>query len=1209
MANFTDFLQRFFHTRSLQPDLGAEAQTVVLDSFQAVASTEVLIESLTSVHPATAKSPPDWEKPHLDSHHRRPATSIRALFNRAIGQSLTGRRACSLFIGAAGEAIQDLLQTAVQRHLPLVVHSHDHATAHEFANSGCFVVWATTPQEAVDFTLIARHVAELALLPALVISDSRNDAASVRLPSPTWVRDWLGAPQGEISTPTPAQQLVFGDTRRRIPCWHDLDRPVLIGAHLDALSQRLSHLSQELFFNQHMADLLGASFTRFTHHTGRHYDPVHRYRLQAAALTLVLPGGDATTAQRAADILRRQHRYKVGVLALRWRHPFPERGLVEQLSKQSRVVVLEPVAMPTTSEAPLFQAVRASLMRALENHRFPNTHPHLPVLALKALPRLEGVRYGLNGLPVDEAALVALGLQIKNHGQASPYLDDRVGTATSSYPKRQVYQESLKRLYPELTSLSVPGLKSDAPARPTPADREAPLAVRRLQITQPMYDSLTRFWEQTGVLYRDGNTNELRAEPCLAGPVMPPLSAALGSNKQHPVRVPTYIAQQCNGCGQCWTVCPDAAIGAVTSHTQNLVNNALQISNAHALQPLAGQLAAQITAMAKGAELTPAHLGDLLTRAFAQIADKLPAARRETLQAVVSQAAQTLRPLPVAASDSLFKEPETCTPNQGEWLSLAINPDACKGCGLCVNHCPTQALCNVPRTPQWVAQQQQTWTLWNALPDTSGSSIQRLAQDARWGSLPALLLSRHCTQTLVSGDDAEPGSGQKLALRYVLAVTEYLQQPRFNQFLERVNTLKNQFHEAIQGLLDPLMPSRDLGALSDLLTETTNKQDLLQQTLQNLDQRAIDKTRLQQLIAHAQGLEKLAWQLSQGPQGLGRARCGLLLVSSTVAQWAAQWPDNPFQVPVTVDHSGATEGLVGPVLTGQWQPILTDLAEVKKAKLVLDKPAQATQEPASQLNWRELDDTEQRLCPPLWLVGDENSLNRNVIQRLLEDDLPIKILLCSDRLDGNSSPPDQLGLLMLTQQRTCYMAQTALSHTDHFFTSVQETLAFPGPALLRVYTPSPIQQGFASAQTVAQAHLAVISRTMPLFRYHPADKSALESRLDLTGNPKVAEDDTPVPKTSRQVWDLLQVLAGIPLPQTTPDTPANPVNNPQAVATLKTQQESQLRELQQSLERQLKSRIHHNLLAMAGYPPEAVKKPPTSMSEDALTTTPESRQP
>ena len=31
-------------------------------------------------------------------------------------------------------------------------------------------------------------------------------------------------------SPTAAQKLLFGETRRRVPAWHDLDEPVLSGA-------------------------------------------------------------------------------------------------------------------------------------------------------------------------------------------------------------------------------------------------------------------------------------------------------------------------------------------------------------------------------------------------------------------------------------------------------------------------------------------------------------------------------------------------------------------------------------------------------------------------------------------------------------------------------------------------------------------------------------------------------------------------------------------------------------------------------------------------------------------------------------------------------------------------------------------------------------------------------------------------------------------
>jgi pyruvate/2-oxoacid:ferredoxin oxidoreductase beta subunit len=140
------------------------------------------------------------------------------------------------------------------------------------------------------------------------------------------------------------------------------------------------------------------------------------------------------------------------------------------------------------------------------------------------------------------------------------------------------------------------------------------------------------------------------------------------------------------------------------------------------------------------------------------------------------------------------------------------------------------------------------------------------------------------------------------------------------------------------------------------------------------------------------------------------------------------------------------------------------------------------------------------------------------------------------------------------------MAQTALSHTEHFFASIQDALAFPGPALLRVYTPSPTEQGFAPEQTVAQAHLAVTSRAMPLFRYRPTGEGPLGGKLDLTANPEVNKDDSPVSEQHQKHWHLSQVVAGTPLTQTTEDTAVQP-QAAQASSALKTHQESQLHEV------------------------------------------------
>ncbi len=62
-----------------------------------------------------------------------------------------------------------------------------------------------------------------------------------------------------------------------------------------------------------------------------------------------------------------------------------------------------------------------------------------------------------------------------------------------------------------------------------------------------------------------------------------------------------------------------------------------------------------------------------------------------------------------------------------------------------------------------------------------------------------------------------------------------------------------------------------------------------------------------------------------------------------------------------------------------------------------------------------------------------------------------------------------------------------------------------GPALLQLYAPSPLRDGFASRQSLAQAEFAVTSRALPLFRYDPTAKGVFGSRMSLSGNPEDGE--------------------------------------------------------------------------------------------------------
>ena len=93
----------------------------------------------------------------------------RNMLASAIGLSMSGGRSrCNIFSDDLAVS-RDLLQQSVEGHLPLVIHittRTDDTHINSLVDSGALILYAGTVQEAIDFTLIARAVAEQTLTPA-----------------------------------------------------------------------------------------------------------------------------------------------------------------------------------------------------------------------------------------------------------------------------------------------------------------------------------------------------------------------------------------------------------------------------------------------------------------------------------------------------------------------------------------------------------------------------------------------------------------------------------------------------------------------------------------------------------------------------------------------------------------------------------------------------------------------------------------------------------------------------------------------------------------------------------------------------------------------------------------------------------------------------------------------------------------------------------
>ncbi|VAX10123.1 Pyruvate-flavodoxin oxidoreductase [hydrothermal vent metagenome] len=1352
----------------------------VLDGNTAVAITEAGITgaaALGSTFPGDAANQA-WRS----EHERRDADAFGGLLTScetdgprgalaaAMGLAMSGGRATAFLSGQDIAAAQDLLRTAVNRHLPLVLHVESNAlsgqgpslgTGHEAihlcADSGVFTLVATNVQEAVDFALIARRVAERALVPGLVALDGEQTARSlqnVRLASLELAEGFIGASDASIETPTDSQKMLFGDSRRQVPNWHDLDNPVMHGALQGAETYPLGAIGQTAFFEQHVSSILAEALTKFAELTGRDYASVSSHELGSdpeewphyaaddAKTVLVVQGSAIETAKAVADHILAATDERVGVVGIHAVRPFPAEELVLLLGGRQNVVVLERAETPLAGDAPLTREIRAAFDRAQENHRYGSqTNPGYPVMNEKSRPRLRTAIYGLGGQPVGAADLIALCEQVESLNGPRHYLGVDLAQSSSAYPKRKVMLDRLKRAYPDiatqglsakiaapdlrpenaltiavhrLTGQGSEGLTDEAgnylhllvggqlrgrtgqswdrwgasctdvithaadglqdvgddvpvdfavvaakrpnpllkphanvreggalmvlgagtdsaiwqglsaetraavkqknldlyavmprskgdkipgvaasdlsrehllgalfkalldaervdikarrliPAReealdslpahesgallasfqtgmaavrkieysaltapmdaPTRSDK-APMAVSQLKSKGDRYDSLPRFWDQVGVLYKNGQSDNQTADPYITAGTVPPLTSTFRDLSDTRRMLPEFDPTDCSGCGACWTSCPDGAIGAVAVTPGALIDAGIKLAGGDTLRPNSSKLAGRICSQVRTGKASSGTAGKLLEEAYAWLQEKmsLPEDRKQAMDDAFNAVNARIGSLPVAVTEPFFSGLEADKKDSGALLALAVNPNACKNCGICISVCEPGAMKAEKQDDARLQRARETWETWGATPDTSSELIERVSSNPEVGSMAAVMLSRFCAMAVAGGDGAESGSGEKAAVRMALAATEYQQQPLLHSFTKDVAETLQQLKDEIRETLASALPVKNLDAMAADLDQVkdgiVDVGELVSQLETTVEEGNVNAVHLRRLVNLAKALAELHWHLAEGKSGLGRARFGLAIAPGTVAAWAGAYPNNPFQVPVAVDTTGDTAQMAAGLLAGQLRESTEAQRLVRLAKLELEQPTgiQQLRADLDTLSWQDLTEQERALCPPLLLVGNDEALagrGFSQIAWLLKSKLPVKILVLADLglgvddggfskapLAASRDPKADLGLMAMAQ-RGAYVAQTSVAAADHFRQSVREALKYTGPALIHVHVPSPGRHGFSVNQTMQQAELALNSRAFPLFRYNPEGEGVFGSRITLEGNPE-----------------------------------------------------------------------------------------------------------
>ncbi len=505
-----------------------------------------------------------------------------------------------------------------------------------------------------------------------------------------------------------------------------------------------------------------------------------------------------------------------------------------------------------------------------------------------------------------------------------------------------------------------------------------------------------RFMHQVCSTYADGT--EPIADPFAALSAIPAATGVFRDMTGIRFEVPKFLADRCTGCGQCWTQCPDAAIPGLVVEVESVLRTALTSWNGGGggskLLALAGKLAAESRRLLREEEEFTSF-ASTLSRAYQRLVPTLglDAAERTALDAELDALIERVGEFPLARTAPFFTVPERREEGAGGLLAVTINPNACKGCNLCVEVCPDDALVAVTQDEPTVAGLRRNWKRWEQLPDTPDRFLQVSDWDEGIGVLHTLLLKKRNYHSMVGGDGSCMGCGEKTGMHLIVATIEAAMRPRAAAFVGRLE-------ELVRGL-------EEKG--NELLVSASDLEQIAAAGGVHLDVEVPEgqRDRLTRIARTLKKLKDLHWRYTAGPSGRGRASLGILNSTGCSSVWGSTYPYNPYPYP-WANHlfQDAPSVAIG-VFEGLMRKMADGFAAVRVAELEIADGYEAEQHDRffEAFDWRGFSDDEFRLCPPVMAVGGDGAMldiGFQNVSRLMASGKPLRVVVLDTQVYSNT---------------------------------------------------------------------------------------------------------------------------------------------------------------------------------------------------------------
>jgi len=279
------------------------------------------------------------------------------------GFAVAGGRVTNFTSGQGLVLMKEVLYTIAGKRLPVVmnigaraltsqglnVHA-GHDDIMSVADCGWGMLVARNAQEAGDFCLISRRVAEETKTPFFSVQDgflTTHTVESVRLIETDLMKEFVGNPRDKlINLMDPANPLMSGVVQNQD-------------------SYMKGKIAQRWYYDR-VEPALEEAFNEFYRKTGRRYGTVEAYRCEDADYIIVGMGCYMETARATVDYLRDVKGIDAGCLTVFAFRPFPGKHIVQALQNCRAFTVLERMDDPlSTTGNHLTREIKAAFCDAM----------------------------------------------------------------------------------------------------------------------------------------------------------------------------------------------------------------------------------------------------------------------------------------------------------------------------------------------------------------------------------------------------------------------------------------------------------------------------------------------------------------------------------------------------------------------------------------------------------------------------------------------------------------------------------------------------------------------------------------------------------------------------------------------------------------------------------------------------------------------------